>query len=239
MRTRGFTLVELLVVIAVVGMLVALLLPAIQASRAAARCTQCKSNLHNLGIGMLNFIDTHNGNFPFTYHSGNTKTWIVTVSPWIEDVDSIRLCPDDPKGPDRVNPTITGLRGTSYVINEYVSYKTSDGFSVLNINKMTDTNRVIVLFEGANEGRGVKLDHVHCSNWYSPGDIAMNQVWETILAEINPTQHRELYSNYLFADGHVETVSHETFGEWVQRDVDNRQAGMKTNFTRPNNELLD
>jgi prepilin-type processing-associated H-X9-DG protein len=211
----------------------------VQASRAAARCTQCKSNLHNLGLGILQFVDTHGGRFPWTYHAGNDRTWIVTVAPFCEDVDSIRLCPDDPKGPDRVNPTITGLRGTSYVINEYVSYKTKDGFSVLNIKKMASTNRVIVLFEGANEGRSIKLDHVHCSNWYSPSDIAMNQVWETILAEVNPNQHQDVCSNYLYADGHVDSISRETFAAWVQRDVENRQAGRNTNFTRPNSDTID
>lgn len=69
-KQRGFTLVELLVVIAIIGILVALLLPAIQAAREAARRTQCKNHLKQIGLAVQNFHDTHK-HFPL----GGTQPW--------------------------------------------------------------------------------------------------------------------------------------------------------------------
>jgi prepilin-type N-terminal cleavage/methylation domain-containing protein len=78
-RRFGFTLVELLVVITIIGMLIALLLPAVQAVRRNAQQTQCMNNQKQLSLAMIAY-DSAKQNLPGYaqyVNSGNARTWIV------------------------------------------------------------------------------------------------------------------------------------------------------------------
>ncbi|HWL10890.1 MAG TPA: DUF1559 domain-containing protein [Planctomicrobium sp.] len=79
----GFTLIELLVVIAIIAILVALLLPAVQQAREAARRSQCKNNLKQMGLALHNYHDVHSV-FPSNGYNPFGASWHVFLLPFLD-----------------------------------------------------------------------------------------------------------------------------------------------------------
>jgi prepilin-type N-terminal cleavage/methylation domain-containing protein/prepilin-type processing-associated H-X9-DG protein len=81
---RGFTLVELLVVIAIIAILVLLLLPAVNAAREAARRVQCQNNLRNIQMAILNYESAYQ-QLPIGANCGEGSTWSLHILPYMEE----------------------------------------------------------------------------------------------------------------------------------------------------------
>ena len=86
---RGFSLVELLVVIAVVAILIALLLPAVQTARAAARRTQCANKQKQIGLAIHNYVSANHDRLPAW--SNGINSWRLTILPYLEEAGFIAV----------------------------------------------------------------------------------------------------------------------------------------------------
>ena len=81
LRRSGFTLVELLVVIGIIALLVGILMPALTKARKSAQAVQCMSNVRQLGVGFMMYVDKYKGYLPWTGNSDGNAT-SNPVGPW-------------------------------------------------------------------------------------------------------------------------------------------------------------
>ena len=254
-RRGGFTLVELLVVIAVIGLLIALLLPALGSVRESAMGAMCSSRMRQCGIAMHTYAESHGGYLPkVTGHGLDAdESWIAKLGPYLEEVDVIRTCPSDPEADYR---TENGL--TSYVLNGFCARVEDDhededhadhededhededhedhdhaehhelAGKYANLKRLNSASKTILLFEAASGAHG---DHVDSWDWFSEDahadhEHADHDLFDEIAAEIAVDRHGNT-ANYLYADGHVENLESEQIHDWIHEGTE------AVNFARP------
>jgi len=105
-KKNGFTLIELLVVVAIIAILAAMLLPALSQARERSRRAVCISNLHQLGLATLMYVQDYDGFYPYAGTKANTDRGgadmctanrgmtVVSISPYINNIKVFK-CPSD------------------------------------------------------------------------------------------------------------------------------------------------
>jgi prepilin-type N-terminal cleavage/methylation domain-containing protein/prepilin-type processing-associated H-X9-DG protein len=185
---RAFTLLELLVVIALIGILVAMLLPSLSQAKERAWAASCLGQVKQIGLASRMYADDNADALPRSAHQG--QSWIGTLQPYAGGTNLWR-CPRDP------NKT----RACSYAVNDYL-LPPAPGSDASDFSKTTQAPAPADTFwlaECANAY--ANIDHFHFSEAndgdYSPGGFS---------SQVAVTRHLSA-ANYLFVDGHAQLLN--------------------------------
>lgn len=199
MRKRGFTLIEVLVVMAIAGILVALLLPSIQAAREGGRRIQCANNLRQMGIAFyLLFGDTEE-RFP------PELRWQKYINKYIDD-PNVWNCPNQPGV--GYSETIRLPFAYNWALATAMSQNAGPNLPMIifvpgylkQVKKQSET----VLLSDSSGGPGVNFNMIGRKASVGPG--------------VSPSKRHSGGDNFIFVDGHGKWYLYDEI--WVQHGPD-------------------
>jgi prepilin-type N-terminal cleavage/methylation domain-containing protein len=206
MKRLAFTLIELLIVIAIISLLISIILPALSRSRQIGRATLCMSNLHSLCESLQMYADTNEGRLPTggLAHGGTadeSMAWINTAKRDLGD-ERIVHCPSD-NSPYWLKPLegTTQKRRMSYANNFYMTGAIEGREEYAVATRIPRPAATVYWVELVEQGDFAASDHVHPENWFAnPLPLAKQEV------QIDRHLNR---ANYGFVEGHVEPQKFE------------------------------
>ena len=219
-RRAGFTLIELLVVISIIAILVALLLPAVQAAREAARNTQCKSNLRQIGIAMHAFASRDSkarlssGQWDFARDGAMDKHG------WVADVVSIKAgrpdqmkCPSNTvRGSEKLNDAL-GVNTSNAAKIRLLSgekYNVTDLFAIDAVGVVTGAGTTTNLFATQKMVNDLGMNTNYSSGWHmSRSGVRFATVGTGVAAYLGVIG----VGDYSYTDGQAVTVTIKGFKE--------------------------
>jgi len=208
-QRKGFTLIELLVVIAIIAILAAILFPVFARARENARRTSCMSNLKQINLGWMQYIQDYDEKLP-GYGAGGTTQYpggiFQVMQPYLKSTQ-IFQCPSESVGP--TDPG--GADYSDYVINLWLAYNGSHGAGSL---AAIGSPTLVVNFcdYTGQTGRGW-FTGTQSKNCVSSGQECNPEI--VTLSTSYGLRHLDGI-NYAFADGHVKWLKSEKVGTIVR-----------------------
>ncbi|HVZ93208.1 MAG TPA: prepilin-type N-terminal cleavage/methylation domain-containing protein [Phycisphaerales bacterium] len=233
-RRCAFTLLELLVVVAVMAILLSVLLPAIRSARASGQTIVCLSNMRQLQAAQLLYCNDHKGQLVDyglghgVVHDEESLSWYKDLLPYYDTPVAVRSPADTSPhwpvsqgGDGTAVPESQGtrFRKTSYGLNEMLTPRppfdpeAGRQWFFDKIDRIKNPSSVIQFVIMAYEGEFSGSDHIHVSNWYSPflppdsaATLASNMMQVNAHGGMSAVSP-DGRSNYTFLDGHAATLS--------------------------------
>ena len=205
---RAFTLIELLTVIAIIGVLAAILIPVVGKVRQNARAAQCVANLRQSGTLMSLFADDNKGRLVFAMkdparRGSQANEWWGVMYPYTGRAAWISgTRPRDPFA----CPSSKITRPSDYTRNGHFAYSPDTDPPVF-LGRMAAPSRVILMFD-------VQVSETHENNSASHTGIADAGAW--VIDNRIPKRHGN--ANFLFCDGHVKSLDPATLPRGEKTD---------------------
>lgn len=236
--TNAFTLIELLIVIAIIAILAAILFPVFATAREKARSAACSSNMKQLGLGMLQYVQDYDECYPSGcatwYNSSgqiqsNYEGWAGQIYPYVKSL-SVFVCPDD-----TLTSPVNWKQQVSYAMNEGIMKAPGQAIYALQASQLTAAGNTVAIFEAegglASEctpggsltcdsmspsAEGYPTQNINNNGDFNSGASTTAIVYATGQMS-NPFTSAAFYllprhtggSNYLAADGHVKWLHGE------------------------------